>query len=70
MKTLFYISLILITLTSCKKERGSVLYKINFTTNDEITLKKSKSLPDSLYTQFGDYITSLTPSNLRQTYGL
>jgi hypothetical protein len=62
MKTLFYISLILITLTSCKKERGSVLYKINFTTNDEITLKKSKSLPDSLYTQFGDYITSLTPS--------
>lgn len=66
MKTLFYILLTIVLLSSCKKDivavlHGTVHYKINFTT-DTIILKKSKLDTDSLYTQFGDYITSLTPS--------
>ena len=61
MKTLFYILLTIVLLSSCKKESGTVLYKINFTTN-KITSKSLKLETDNLYTQFGDYITSLTPS--------
>jgi hypothetical protein len=61
MKTLFYILLTIVLLSSCKKESGTVIYKINFTT-DKITSKSLKLETDNLYTQFGDYITSLTPS--------
>jgi len=61
MKTLFYILLTIVLLSSCKKESGTVIYKINFTTN-KITSKSLKLETDNLYTQFGDYITSLTPS--------
>ena len=61
MKTLFYILLTTVLLSSCKKESGTVIYKINFTTN-KITSKSLKVETDNLYTQFGDYITSLTPS--------
>lgn len=61
MKTLFYILLTIVLLSSCKKESGTVIYKINFTTN-KIISKSLKVETDNLYTQFGDYITSLTPS--------
>lgn len=61
MKTLFYTLLTIVLLSSCKKESGTVIYKINFTTN-KITSKSLKVETDNLYTQFGDYITSLTPS--------
>jgi hypothetical protein len=60
MKSLFYILLTIAIFSSCEKESGTVLYKINFTTN-KIILKSTKLDTDSLYTQFGDYITSLTP---------
>lgn len=63
MKRLFIILFTIALLTSCKKEseNGKVIYKINFTTNT-ITLKSSKTVPDNLYTDFGDYVTSLTPT--------
>lgn len=67
MKTQFYIFLIIVILASCKKDVGTVFYKIEFTTN-EITvknagsLKTTKSAPDDLYPNLGDYITSLTPT--------
>ncbi|PLX06583.1 MAG: hypothetical protein C0596_14770 [Marinilabiliales bacterium] len=51
-------------LNSCKNEEpegGTVIYKINFT-SEEINLSKNTKVTDSLYTQFGDYITSLTPT--------
>lgn len=52
---LFIILIGLIILTSCKQ--GSVSYKIKFTTEDIGVVRTE----DTLYTQFGDYITSLTP---------
>jgi hypothetical protein len=41
-------------------KNGEVLYNINFTT-EKISLKKGISDSDTLYIQFGDYITSLSP---------
>ena len=66
MKTHLYILITIVFLTSCSKEVGTVLYKINFTTNDitsksNMSLKSAKSTDSGYYTQFGDYITSLTP---------
>ena len=68
MKTHLYILIIIVLLTSsCKdKGKGTVLYKINFTTNDitsksNMSLKSAKLTDSGYYTQFGDYITSLTP---------
>lgn len=50
---------------SCKKHQFTVLYKINFI-NHEISSSKGlamekKGLSSDRYTQFGDYITSITP---------
>jgi len=62
MKKIAYLILAIVLLSSCKKDAGIVIYKINFTTN-RIAQKMSKSLPtDSVYQEFGDYITSLTPT--------
>jgi hypothetical protein len=67
MKVQFYIILFIVIFASCKKQSGTVLYKIRFTT-DEITPKNArsvetkKSAPLDLYSGFGDYITSLTPT--------
>jgi hypothetical protein len=60
MKKLAYI-LALAFCCSCGKDTGTVLYRINFTTN-EIAVKSTDEPPGELYTQFGDYITSLTPT--------
>jgi hypothetical protein len=73
MKKLISLVLILLLVYSCKKQTGTVLYKIKFTTNEvqlsgadtylDKNLSKAKSQnADSFYNQFGDYITSLTPS--------
>lgn len=40
---------------------GSVSYQIKFTT-DDIGIVRSTQADDTVYTQFGDYITSLTPT--------
>lgn len=68
MKPQFCLLLIVLMLTSCNNKKvGNVRYKISFTT-DKITLNNSapekiiKSAPNDLYTSFGDYITSLTPT--------
>jgi hypothetical protein len=63
MKSVVIILLTIVFLISCEKEKGSgkVIYKINFTTNT-INLKSTKSVPDNLYTGFGNYVTSLTPT--------
>jgi len=74
MKALFYILLSVAILFSCKKEvgdenrYGTVLYKINFTT-DRITLKSIKKGSDTLHSNFGDYITSLSPSKFTAISG-
>lgn len=73
MKRLISLVLILILFCSCKKQTGNVLYKIKFTTDDIQVSGINKNLEkktsnakgqyiDSFYSQFGDYITSLTPS--------
>jgi len=63
MKRLFVFLFSVALLTSCENEgvTGKVIYKINFTTNS-IAIKSSKSGTDDFYTNFGDYITSLTPT--------
>lgn len=61
MKKLISILLISLSFYSCQKDKtGSVLYNINFTTA-EIQLKSARSYYESYYTQFGNYITSVTP---------
>ncbi|MBL7812183.1 MAG: hypothetical protein JNL57_08165 [Bacteroidetes bacterium] len=50
------------TMVACKKKtRVNVIYKLKFT-SEEISLQRSSGSADSLYTGFGSYITSLTPS--------
>ncbi len=61
MKTLLYPLTILLLLTVSCKKIGKVSYKIRFTTS-EIPLEFRRSNNEEFYTQFGDYITSLTPS--------
>jgi hypothetical protein len=68
MKTLVGFLMSIMIFFSCeKKEVGSVVYKIRFTTNDLAvkntqSIKSAKAAPDELYNNFGDYITSLTPT--------
>lgn len=73
MKRLIPLVLILLLSYSCKEQTGTVLYKIKFTTNEvqlsgantylDKNLSEAKSQnADSYYIQFGDYVTSLTPS--------
>ena len=65
MKKLISLLIISLIFFSCKKNTGTVLYKINFI-DHEISSRKGfaidkKSLSSDKYTQFGDYITSITP---------
>src|SRR5688572_3049765 len=60
MKKIIYFLPLLILFTACEP-KGSVSYKIKFTTED-IGIVRSTQADDTMYTQFGDYITSLTPS--------
>lgn len=68
MKTPFYTLIMMVLLVSCETEKvGTVHYKIKFTTdeltaNDVNSVNAMKAAPAELYTQFGDYITSLTPT--------
>lgn len=49
-------------LIACNNKVGDIKYKVKYTTED-ISIKLAVNEPDSLYSQFGDYITSLTPSH-------
>ncbi|MGE5420841.1 MAG: hypothetical protein ACM3UT_11685 [Chloroflexota bacterium] len=76
MKKFAYILVIALLIPSCEKGVGTVIYKMKFTTDkialssksgtddaiDKIALKSSKSVTENIYTQFGAYITSLTPT--------
>jgi hypothetical protein len=63
MKNLTFLLITLLVLSSCKKETGTVLYKINFIDHDITSAGMIKrSLSSDRYTQFGDFITSLTPT--------
>ena len=69
MKRIILTILVLTLLAGCKKDKsGHVNYNIRYTQSNEIISKakligtKSSMDNEKLYTQFGDYITSLTPS--------
>lgn len=64
MKKLFY-CLVIIFLSGCsKKEGGKLVWNMTYSlTNEESTINHAKSAAISdRYTQFGDYITSVTPN--------
>ncbi|GAG16304.1 unnamed protein product, partial [marine sediment metagenome] len=74
MKKLIYLLVILSFVLGCKKNKnganGTIRYNISYTNsanklktgNNDSNLKNTSGDSDSLYTQFGDYITSLSPS--------
>ncbi len=62
MKKLIGILIIAALLPSCKKDKGGdILCKMQYTTSAGKSLSQTAS--DTLYTTFGDYITSVTPSH-------
>lgn len=61
MKKLLVILILISLFLACKKEEsGTMYFKMKYTTQTLPT--KSKLSADTLYTGFGDYITSLTPT--------
>lgn len=73
MKKVIYLLVIFALVSSCKKdEPGNInctISYINSTTqsksiNNDLKSQQRGSSDDSLYTQFGDYVTSLTPRTL------
>jgi len=62
MKTTFCLILIAGLLPGCSKDRvnGDIRHRVQYTTS-KTELKTAGVNPDSLYTKFGDYITSVTP---------
>lgn len=62
MKKIFAFIVIAAALVSCKKEKsGNMNFSMHYTTSPDVF--KTEVVPDSLYTGFGDYITSVTPSH-------
>ena len=65
MKQLLCLLIISLIFISCKKNTGKILYKINFIDHEISSRKglamKKESLGSDRYTQFGDYILSITP---------
>jgi len=63
-KLLWIISLVII-LSGCKKEGGRLVctmtYNLSNTKKTELITKYNSELPRDRYTQFGDFITSITP---------
>lgn len=69
MKRFICLLVILSVISGCKKKEkdfGSILYKISYKDSTNKSSGSGMKLPtsrvDTLYTQFGDYITSLTPT--------
>ncbi len=65
MRTIAIIFLTFVLFAGCNKDKyGNLDFKMKYTSSKELNLKASKGLADELhYTQFGDYITSVTPSS-------
>ena len=64
MKKIIYLFIMLSILFSCKKKAGKINYSLTYTTSSGGKIHKQADAAKSkgLYTQFGDYITSVTPS--------
>lgn len=56
MKTNLLLLLFIVSLFGCK-EAGTISYKLKYTTSTE-AFRSATALSDSLYAQFGSYITS------------
>ncbi|NVO03517.1 MAG: hypothetical protein HXX09_12535 [Bacteroidetes bacterium] len=71
MRTIAIIFLTVILFTGCKKDKyGSLVHKMRYTSSKEKN-GKSKDIADDLhYTQFGNYITSITPSSFSGAFGM
>lgn len=62
MKTTITVLLFAAILIGCK-DVGDIKHKVKYTTSD-VQLRAGSVVPDSLYTAYGDYITSVTPYHL------
>ena len=64
MRTLAPIFLIVLLIAGCKKDKyGNLVHKARYTTSKEMNGKSMTHEDELFYTQYGDYITSITPSN-------
>jgi hypothetical protein len=64
MKNFLYLSLIFVLFLSCKKDKtGTIVYQVKFDCSKQGKSHRSfhATNTDSVYTQFGDYIGSITP---------
>ena len=65
MKNLFWIIFLLIILTGCKKEGGKLIVAMKYNLSNENkthnNTKSAEEVKSEYYTQFGDFITSITP---------
>ena len=59
MKQIIVIVILILLISACKKNHGTMKYKAKFCAIANKSHKKANN--DSLYTIFGDYITSITP---------
>ena len=59
MKQITGIVLLMLLITACSKDYGTMKYKAKFCTTTTKSAQKENSIP--LHTIFGDYITSVTP---------
>ena len=71
MRTIAIILLTVILFTGCKKDKyGSLVHKMRYTSSKASKGKSNKSTDELHYTQFGDYITSITPSSFSGAFGM
>lgn len=71
MKTMFYFLIVAILLLGCDKDRvnGSIQHRVQYSTAKS-EIKTAATDTDNRYTQFGDYITSVTPYKFTSKIGL
>jgi len=75
MKQIISVILVASLFTGCSKENGTILHKVRYTTDNGVESAKSldkpsKSLNENTYTQFGTFITSLTPEKFTAKIGI
>lgn len=59
MRTIFLLLLSILFLVGCE-DAGTITYKLKYTTATDV-FRSATVTPDSVYNQFGDYVTSITP---------
>lgn len=76
MKQIIIIILVASLINGCSKDSGTIMHKVRYTTTENVvesakSLNKSaKSLKENTYTQYGTYITSLTPEKFTAKIGI